>query len=313
MITAAILTRNPRPDFLRKTLDSLKNQDYPHHEWELFLVDNNSTPPLEGAWDLSWHPSGKIITESKAGKNYAIRTALKMAKGDLFVIIDDDLILSPDYLRLAEEIAKEHSRLAGFGGTISGEFEKSPPSWITDYIGFLAINDTWQPEVRMTNNYLAKETITPGAGLVVRTELARQFYEETSKSALRMSLGPNKNVLSRSEDTDMMFTFISKGYTVGYFPQMRLQHQIPISRLRCRYMARLRRVGTATRMIVNFIHELPNPTLDPKVHYRAILRKLIILPFHIRRWQKWWIELNEIWGRIDGIRLLKSLKEFKPK
>ena len=66
-ISVVICTHNPRPDYLRRTLDALKTQTLPQEQWELLLVDNASEKALTGVWDLSWHPRARHIRENELG------------------------------------------------------------------------------------------------------------------------------------------------------------------------------------------------------------------------------------------------------
>src|ERR1022692_4717847 len=93
-----ICTHNPRPDYLRRTLDALKAQTLPKEQWELLLIDNASKEPLADTWDLSWHPQARHIREEALGLTRARLCGISQSKGELLVFVDDDNVLSADYL-----------------------------------------------------------------------------------------------------------------------------------------------------------------------------------------------------------------------
>lgn len=62
-LSVIICSHNPRTNLLRRTLDSLQTQKLELEKWELLLIDNASTAPLDQVWDLSWHPHGRHVRE----------------------------------------------------------------------------------------------------------------------------------------------------------------------------------------------------------------------------------------------------------
>ena len=110
-ISVIICAHNPRPDFFCHVLEALRNQTLPLIQWELLLVDNASKESLQAAWDISWHPNGTHITESKLGLAHARQTGMVEASADLLVFVDDDNVLAPDYLSEVIRIGQEWPRL----------------------------------------------------------------------------------------------------------------------------------------------------------------------------------------------------------
>src|ERR1700746_4111324 len=100
MVTASVVicSHNPRPQYLRRVLDALRNQTLPKERWELLLVDNASTDSLATAWDLSWHRLGRHIRERELGIARARLRGIKATQTELIVFVDDDNVLAPDYL-----------------------------------------------------------------------------------------------------------------------------------------------------------------------------------------------------------------------
>ncbi len=98
-LSVIICTHNPRADFLRRTLDALKEQTLARGEWELVLVDNASKTAVAGAWDLAWHPRGRHVREEELGLTHARFRGIREATGAVLVFVDDDNILAPDYLQ----------------------------------------------------------------------------------------------------------------------------------------------------------------------------------------------------------------------
>lgn len=123
MITVAICSHNPRPNYLARVLEALKAQTLPREAWELLLIDNASENRLAEAWDLSWHPSARHVREDVLGLTPARLRAISEAAGDVLVLVDDDNVLFPDYLEQCLTIAGEWPILVAWGGQ---QFPESP-------------------------------------------------------------------------------------------------------------------------------------------------------------------------------------------
>src|SRR5277367_5769846 len=97
-ISVIVCTHNPRADYLRRTLDALREQNFPLNKWELLLIDNASEKPLAEVYDLSWHPQGRHVRELELGLTAARVRGIRESNGGLLVFVDDDNVLAPDYL-----------------------------------------------------------------------------------------------------------------------------------------------------------------------------------------------------------------------
>jgi glycosyltransferase involved in cell wall biosynthesis len=111
----------------------LKAQTLSHEYWELLVVDNASAKPIAEKYDISWHPNGRHIYEAELGTGYARRRGLAEFASDMVVFVDDDNVLSANYLEQAIAVGESHAFLGVWGGTNVPEFESDPPSWINEF------------------------------------------------------------------------------------------------------------------------------------------------------------------------------------
>src|SRR4051794_9281864 len=126
-LSVILCTHNPRSAFLAETLAGLRAQSLEMGRWELIVVDNASHPPL--APDLTWHPEARTIREDRVGLTLARLCGFRAAKGELFVLVDDDNVLAPDYLALALDLAVKWPLLGAWGGQCMGRFKREPEPW----------------------------------------------------------------------------------------------------------------------------------------------------------------------------------------
>jgi glycosyltransferase involved in cell wall biosynthesis len=89
-LSVIICTHNPRSDYLRRTLESLRAQTLPTKEWELLLVDNASSEPLASRWDLRWHDNALHVREEELGLTPARLRGIRQSRGRLLIFVDDE-------------------------------------------------------------------------------------------------------------------------------------------------------------------------------------------------------------------------------
>lgn len=225
-LSVIICTHNPRKDYLDRALEALRNQTLPMEEWCLILVDNASDTPVASQWDLGWHPNSIQLHEPRPGVTYARLTGISAAQYPWIVFVDDDNVLAPDYLENACDIAEKMPFLGAFSGKISGEFEKTPPEWMKDDMGIIAVRDLQKD---IFSSIYIWDAVPAGAGMVIKCRIAKAYLEHCNNSPIRQ-------MLNRGEDTDMVFTAIDMGYAIGRFTKLEMKHLIPESRLRKEYI-----------------------------------------------------------------------------
>src|ERR1700687_841624 len=117
-LSVIICTYNPRPDYLRRTLNALKAQSLPRHRWELLLIDNASDIRLANHWDLSWHGRARHVREDDLGVTPARLRGIRESLGELLVFVDDDNLLARDFLERAVVTARRNPNVAVFGAGV---------------------------------------------------------------------------------------------------------------------------------------------------------------------------------------------------
>ena len=236
-ISVVICTHNPRADYLRRVLDSLRSQTLPKEQWELLLIDNASKERLADVWDLSWHPHGSMVRENEIGLTSARLRGINESRGELLIFADDDNVLAADYLANGLKIAADWPMLGAFGASISGEFESPPPDWIIPYLEGLAIReldrDYW---CNLGGWSLA---VPCGAGLCVRRQVAADYVQKASASPFRKMLDRSGVNLGAGGDGDLAECAVDIGLGIGRFTALKLLHLIPKSRLTTDYVVQL--------------------------------------------------------------------------
>jgi glycosyltransferase involved in cell wall biosynthesis len=257
MLSVVICAHNPRPMYLRRVLKALQSQSLPLVHWELLLIDNASIEPLADHWDLSWHIHARHVREDELGITPARLRGVAEARGQVFVFVDDDNVLDPDYLGKALEIARMFPFLGAWGGSVRPEFEAKPEEWTREYWGYLAIRDYDRPY--WSNNPKDWDCMPCGAGLCVRRNVAERYRAKVIGSPMRRALDRKGDSLASCGDVDLARCAVYDGLGFGVFPQLSITHLIPSSRLTEEYLIRLASSMAASGTILESFWEKQLP------------------------------------------------------
>lgn len=245
-LSVIIPTHNPDPGRLGRTLDGLRAQTLPVSDWEILLIDNASDPPVSPASFAAEAPGSlRIVVEPVLGLSSARRRGFSAARGEFFVLVDDDNVLAPDYLAHTLRLFAAYPRLGALGGRSLPEFAAPPKPWQREFFDLLALRDLGphpllsvglRPSGAAHNTYPACAPI--GAGMALRRVAAEAWLAAPATARLSDRRG---GALSSSGDNDIVLALMRAGWEVGYFPELSLIHLIPAGRLDPLYLARLNR------------------------------------------------------------------------
>lgn len=233
--TVSLILCTYAPDALRlaRVFAAIEVQTLPRDRWELLLVDNASPQAVKGP---SW--PHRLIREPARGLLNARITGVGEARGRLIVFVDDDNLPAPDYLAAAVAGFDAHPEVGTAAGRIDAEWETEPPAWVLQLAGSLAIrNNGDQTIVSPGRHHGPWDPV--GAGMVVRTEIARNFAARVREGSGLGGFGRAGRSLGAGEDSLIVWVGYETGWRSAYLPQLRLTHLIPRKRIRLSYQLRL--------------------------------------------------------------------------
>jgi glycosyltransferase involved in cell wall biosynthesis len=237
-LSVIICTHNPRPAYLRRTIEGLKAQTLPRDRWELLLVDNASKFPISEQWDVSWHPRGRHTREDQIGLTPARLRGINDADGELLVFVDDDNLLDPDFLEKAAAVASANPFLSVIGaGVLKPEFEVPPSKEIIPRLQLLALREVAQP--LWSNNIQDFECTPWGAGLCVRSSIARAYVRLVGQLRVTSLLDRSGTRLFCGGDDLFSWVSAANGGGFGVFPELRITHLISERRVTQPYFLQL--------------------------------------------------------------------------
>lgn len=238
LITVIVPTYNPSIERLNRCLKSLSNQTLDKQFWELIIIDNNSTNDFQLDTSLLKLDNCKIVEEKKQGLTYARLCGFKLALAEIIIMVDDDNILDPDYLTHTLALFQSNPKLGSIGGKSLPSFEEEPPIWLFEFYGSLALRDYGDQAIvsKWENKYPDSSPI--GAGMGIRKIALAPYINkiELGKNVTTDRIG---NSLSSGGDNDINLEILKAGFSIGYFPQLVLEHIIPAARMQKKYLGRL--------------------------------------------------------------------------
>lgn len=133
-ISAIVCTYN-RKDLLLEAIRTLIEQDLPPEQYEIVVVDNNSTDGTRDAVDGTFGKvrNLRVIAEPTQGLARARNTGVKACQSPIAAFTDDDALVPRDWLR---RIVRRYEALdpmtACVGGEVQPLFEGERPAWLSD-------------------------------------------------------------------------------------------------------------------------------------------------------------------------------------
>jgi glucosyl-dolichyl phosphate glucuronosyltransferase len=225
--TVAVITYN-RSRFLKETLVDLVRQDYPAGHWEILVIDNNSTDDTAAvvAAFASQNPAPRHVIETEQGLDHGRNRAIEEARGELLVLIDDDVLMGPDWLNqlTAPFSPQDSGRIGVVGGEVIPIFPDGLPDWLRGAHRPLAFRADAGP-------------LPPGQSpMGANFAFPRSVFARLGK--FNTALDRQGSALFGGGDTEMIRRIRAAGLEVWFVPAARVQHQMPASRLTLRYALR---------------------------------------------------------------------------
>jgi glycosyltransferase involved in cell wall biosynthesis len=194
-----------RPGPLAACLTSLARLDYPRDAFEVVVVDDGSTPPIEAlSSSLAAHCALSLIRQHRKGPAAARNLGAARARGKLLAFTDDDCVVDAGWLRAFEaRLAGAPDCLAG-GRTRNGLPRNSCATASQAVLDYLYARYNTDPErVR----FFASNNLAVGAE---RFSRAGGFDE-----SFRLPAG---------EDRELSERWLDEGGRLGYVPDALVTH-----------------------------------------------------------------------------------------
>jgi len=136
-LSVVICTYN-RCKWIRKALESCKNQTLAYDNYEVIVVNNNCSDSTESIVNdfISNNPNCSIrqVQEFKQGLSYARNRGISESNSELILYMDDDGVANKDLFEKVVNYMNRNLLVVGLGGKVVPIYEGKEPKWLNKYL-----------------------------------------------------------------------------------------------------------------------------------------------------------------------------------
>ena len=234
MLVSVVICSYNRAAYIGGALDSLYHQTASKEDFEVIVVDNNSSDGTDEVF-IQWraaNPDGQFYyaTETQQGASFARNKGAQLAKADWLCFMDDDAIATQDYIQNIIRHIQNHPTVVGFGGKIIPKYIPSEPSWMSYYVSSLVGNFDYAPVACAFEN--GKYPIESNMILKKSAfDLVGGFNEAIPGVVGTLRIG--------GEGKELFYKIIALGEKIYYDPSICVHHVVEIKKLTPEYMYRV--------------------------------------------------------------------------
>lgn len=219
-ISLVICTYN-RCRYLPASFESIKEQTLEKSLFEVVVVDNASTDETATITRdfISLNPELNVryCYEAQKGLSFARNRGVTEARAPVIAYVDDDVILTPDYLEQVLRFFDTHPGAVGAGGKVVPKYEDGKePEWMSKYLFGFVGNVDYGEQVKLFDENMRYPA---GCNMIYKREI------------LKKAGGFNNELKFRSDDKYIFYKVREVNDQIFYLPNAWLYHYIDQYRL----------------------------------------------------------------------------------
>lgn len=234
MLVSVVICSYNRAAYIGGALDSLYQQTASKDNFEVIVVDNNSTDGTEqvvAKWrsenqDGHFHYS----TETNQGASFARNTGAQLAKGAWLCFMDDDAIATPSYIENIIQHIHTKPEAIGFGGRIIPKYIPSEPKWMSYYVSSLVGNFDYAPTACAFEN---------GKYPIESNMIVKKDVYDAIGGFNTLIPGVVGTLRIGGEGKELFYKILALGHTIYYDPSICVHHVVEVKKLTSEYMYRV--------------------------------------------------------------------------
>lgn len=283
LLSVVLCIRNPDATRLLRVLQALMVQTLDHESWELLVIDNASHPPVELPFSPEDQAKFRVIRQEKPGVRYARRTGIAESRGEFIVLVDDDNLLSPDYLQNTVHAFSRLPRVGALGGQSKPELEMPIFEWQKEFFPLLNVRNLGDEEQYYLPPSNPKElstypTCAPIGGGTALRRAALAEWENVSSRAPFDATVPD---FTTDAETELVLGVLRAGWAVAYIPSLLVSIVIPQRKLDPEFLGGLNHRRQKAWMEVLSLYDV-NPL--PEIPPWAVRTQKASAFFELRAW-----------------------------
>lgn len=212
-ISVIICTYN-RHELLKYCLNSLNKQTVTSDDFEVVIVNNNSTDKTHEVAEnfASLHPNVSIFIEKNQGLSHARNRGFYEANSDWVIYLDDDAKAHKDFVERAIWII-ENTEYQCFGGMYLPWYHHGKPYWYKEKYGTNRMR-------YKTISTLKNGEYACGGIMAYKVDLLKKYKGFSTK------LGMNGDKVAYGEETELQVRMRRDGMKIAYDPLLKMDHLV---------------------------------------------------------------------------------------
>jgi len=234
MTLSIIICSYNRASYISDALTSLYVQSSGLDNFEVIIVDNNSTDNTKEVY-AQWRQTNTngqftFISETKQGASFARNTGAAIAKGEWVCFMDDDAVATPNYVENILKHIHHQPEVVGFGGRIIPKYIPSEPKWMSYYVSSLVGNFDYSPTACAFENgkYPLESNMI----------LKKSVYIQIGGFNVNLP-GVVGTLRIGGEGKELFYKIIALGHTIYYDPSICVHHVVEVKKLTSEYLYRV--------------------------------------------------------------------------
>jgi glycosyltransferase involved in cell wall biosynthesis len=234
MTLSIIICSYNRASYISDALTSLYVQSSGLDNFEVIIVDNNSTDNTKEVY-AQWRQTNTngqftFISEMQQGASFARNTGAAIAKGEWVCFMDDDAVATTDYVKNIIKHIQDQPFIVGFGGRIIPKYIPGEPKWMSYYVSSLVGNFDYAPTACAFEN--GKYPLE--SNMIVK----KSVYDQIGGFNVNLP-GVVGTLRIGGEGKELFYKIIALGHTIYYDPSICVHHVVEVKKLTSEYMYRV--------------------------------------------------------------------------
>lgn len=223
MDVSVVLSTYNRARVVGAAIEALLAQETGGLTYEVLIVDNNSTDNTKQVIESYAQQDCRVkyVFEGKQGVAYGRNAGIALTRGEYIAFCDDDVTVSPTWLRTLYEELLRYPDADFIGGKVLPLWKNTPPAWIDAKMAPLALQDYGDVPLRVSSE---NPRCLISACLAVR----RQAFDRAGLfDPATQRVG---NSIGSSEDHDWEMKVWQRGGYGVYVPSILCYAEVPPER-----------------------------------------------------------------------------------
>jgi len=229
LISVIVCTYN-REKYLPDCLNHLKDQSALNKDYEILIIDNNSTDNTAAIASQYIHSDPDLnahyFCEKNQGHTFARNRGIKEAKGDILSFIDDDAFVDHHFIAEIQSYFDQYKEVTAIGGKILPVYEGETPKWMSKYLLTLvsALDLGNSPKIFKGSKFPI------GANMAFRANVFEKY------GRFNTELGRRGSGLEGGDEKEVFLRLKREKEDIHYVPSVKVDHIIPEKRLTMEYI-----------------------------------------------------------------------------